>query len=97
MSAALGRELDQQEHVRHLDGNASNNAAVNLAVGTALDNSKDKITHNTNGHVLRNADVYEIRHLIRRLGARALAARHGVTIGHVQAIATGRRWGGLKA
>ena len=98
MAAPLGRPLALHEHVRHLDGDPGhNNALVNLALGTARDNARDKIRHNCNGRVLRNADVREIRHLVPRMGARAVALRYGVTPGHVRMIASGRRWGGLTA
>ena len=98
MAAHLGRPLALHEHVRHLDGDPGhNNALVNLALGTARDNARDKIAHNTNGRTLRNNDVREIRHLVPRLGARAVARRYGVTPGHVRMIASGRRWAGLAA
>ena len=97
MAAHLGRALAPHEHVRHLDGDAGHNTLANLAVGSARDNAADKIRHNCNGKRLRNADVREIRHLVRRVDPRVLAARYGVTAWHVRAIATGRRWSGLPA
>ena len=97
ISAHLERPLNRFEHVRHLDGNCANNAVSNLAVGTAADNAADRIAHNTNGKVLRNNDVREIRALWRRLGYAVLAARFRVSVGHVQAIVAGRSWRGLSA
>lgn len=56
------------QEVRHLDGNRTNNAAVNLAYGTKVENAADRERHgNTargekNGNaILSNADVDFIR------------------------------------
>ena len=53
---------------RHLDGNPANNHVSNLAWGTALENSCDKILHGTNhtgeqrgNSKLKDADVLAIR------------------------------------
>ena len=95
MSPHLGRRLERAELVRHCDGDATRNAAGNLSIGSAKNNAADKLTHNTYGKVLRNADAREIRLLARRSNVAALAARYGVSASHVRAIRAGRSWAGL--
>jgi hypothetical protein len=92
MAAAAGRTLGRHEIVRHLDGNPGHNAIENLAIGSAKQNCQDKITHNTNGRRLRNADVWQIRALARRHGTRDIARRFNVSRTHVINILAGRHW-----
>ena len=94
-AAVLGRWLSQREQVQHLDGNAMHNDLSNLRVGTAAENSRDKILHGTNGRKLRNADVREIRHLLRHATPTWISRQFGVTPGTIRAIARGQIWGNL--
>lgn len=94
-SAEIGRRLARKEYVCHVNGNPLDNRLVNLQIGSAKDNSRDKIKHNTNGIKLRNADVAEIRALSGRKSAKWLAARYGVTVRHIHWILSGGRWSNL--
>lgn len=95
MAASIGRNLTRKEFVCHADGNPLNNNLSNLKLGSAKDNSRDKVRHNTNGTKLRNADVAEIRALSGRKSAKWLAARYGVTVRHIRWILSGGRWANL--
>lgn len=96
MAAHLGRALEKHEQVRHINGDPTFNGISNLRLGTARDNAADKYADNTAGRVLRNAQVYEIRALGRRLPVRVIAERYNVSRAHVRAIKSGRRWSGLR-
>jgi len=96
MSAFLQRELLPHELVRHRDGNPTRNAIINLELGTARDNARDKYATNTAGRKLRNSAVHEIRALGRRVPVRVLAERYSISRAHVRAILSGKRWSGLR-
>jgi hypothetical protein len=94
-AAGLERRLNKNEQVCHKNSDQTDNCFDNLRVGTAMDNSRDRIRNNTNGRILRNADVREIRLLAQRMSRVALAERYGVTPGHIYGIISGRSWGSL--
>jgi len=94
-AAAAGRELTDDEQVCHIDGNTANNSVSNLRIGTARENAKDRIAHNTNGFKLKNQDIRDIRMLGRRLACSEIAVRFGVSTGHIRSIISGRCWAGL--
>lgn len=95
MSAILGVPLTSTELVRHRNGNGFDNSPCNLVIGTAKQNSLDKIDTNTNGKILRNQDVREIRRLADRMTDRQLASRYRVSPGHIRSILKGQRWANL--
>ncbi len=95
MMAQLGRALDRVEQVRHGAGGPWDNRAANLAIGTAKDNSSDRLLHNSYGLRLRNQHVREIRHLAGRKDTRTLARQYGVSPSHIRRIITRRSWAGL--
>lgn len=95
MTAQLGRPLQRAEQVRHGAGGPWDNRAANLTIGTAKQNSSDRLRSGTYGVKLRNQQVREIRHLAGRRSTRTLARQYGVTPSHVRRIITGRSWAGL--
>lgn len=91
--------------VRHLDGNASNCSASNLAFGTAVENENDKRGHGTlligekhHQSKLTEAQVKNIV-IMRKAGARPydLARWFGVSYYTVYSIASGLTWSHLWA
>ena len=86
---------------RHLDGNGFNNHLDNLKWGTRVENIADSKRHGTfnvgrgerHGKAkLTAADVIAIREACGRVSLRMLAARYGVSYGHVSKIARGEFW-----
>jgi hypothetical protein len=85
---------------RHLDGNPLNNAASNLAWGTARENSADQVRHGTAIHGERVASArFTARQVVlmralREAGARLkhIAAMFNIRPGAAHAIVTGRSW-----
>lgn len=85
---------------RHLDGNPSNNHVSNLAWGTPLENSADRITHGTDyrgervgSSKLKASDAIEIRR--RRANGEflhVLAAEFGVSKYAIYSIAKRLTW-----
>lgn len=96
VSAAIGRKLKKSEQVCHKDGNRYNNNISNLYLGTAKDNAKDKIAHNTNGIKLDNNDVYQIRDYFGQKSFSWIAKTFSVSESHIQKIYYGYRWAGLE-
>jgi hypothetical protein len=85
--------------VRHLDGNPANNAASNLAWGTALDNENDKRRHGTWDSRFGGKLSKEQRDaIIARAAAgepqRQLAAEFGVSRPTVTRLVNGSTWKG---
>jgi hypothetical protein len=85
--------------VRHLDGNAENNAASNLCYGTAQENSNDAVRHGTTLRGEKNPRARLPEGVVLRLrrgsnrGDQAKAAREFMlTPGAVSAAVTARTW-----
>jgi hypothetical protein len=83
--------------IRHLDGNSTNNKLGNLAYGTALENSHDKIAHGTmnygtvNGQSKLNDEiVHRVRHL--GLGKKEAAALAGCTVSAINYALARKTW-----
>lgn len=83
--------------VRHLDGDPSNNAACNLAYGTAKENADDRVRHGTNvaGDLhprAKTTDVQVLSALGRcaEVGVAAAAAEIGLSQSALSMIRTGR-------
>jgi hypothetical protein len=95
MSALSGRTLSRQELVRHVNGDSFDNSPDNLKVGTARSNAIDKILSNTNGRLLRNSQIREIRRLAQTHTRREIALLFGVSAAHVGRIITRKRWSNL--
>lgn len=102
--AFLGPCPDGKE-CRHLDGKPENAKLSNLAWGTKRENEADKLIHgtrfygeNTNGAVLSNKDVYEIRELLAKgdLYQREIAAIFKISQRTVSQIKSGERWSRLQ-
>jgi len=94
----LGEKPAKDMVVRHLDGDPTNNCAVNLAYGTYLENENDKHKHGTwhlrnSGAKLNPKDVRLIREKIKR-GSKdcALAAEYGVSRETINRIRNNRIW-----
>lgn len=87
------------EHVRHLDGDPTNNRSSNLAWGTAAENAGDKIRHGTTLRGEKNhqakllaSQVAEIRQALQTEKRSVIAARYGVATRTISAIANGENW-----
>lgn len=79
--------------IRHLDGDAKNNALTNLVYGTSSENKHDAYAHGAlkSGEAshfarLSNAEVQSLRSLRGSLSSRAAAERFGLNAGYVRAI-----------
>ena len=92
-----------KEHplVRHIDGNPQNNNIINLAWGTAQDNSNDSKRHGrtllgTKNHAAKitPTEVKSIRALcsIGRMTYKQIAEKYGITKGHIANIVARRVW-----
>lgn len=88
------------QECRHLDGQESNDAAINLAWGTPVENHADKWTHGTARHgethhnaTLTDSQIAEIRSLKGRMLQREIADKFGITQGYVSELhaANGKR------
>lgn len=84
--------------VRHLDGDKLNNAAYNLAWGTPVENSADRVLHGTallgesNPRAkLSWSQVREIRSLVR-ISRHEIARRYGMGRTTISAILDGKSW-----
>lgn len=55
--AFIGPRPYEDAQVRHLDGNRANNAASNLAYGSAKENAADRESHGRTGHGQRNGNA----------------------------------------
>jgi len=99
---AFHGECPTRDHqTRHLDDNRANNAATNLAWGTAQENADDKVSHgktakgecNGGGGKLTATKIAEIK---TRLAAGDVGAHiakdYGVTRGMIYHIAKERAW-----
>lgn len=96
--AFLGPRPTPEHEVRHLDGDAGNCAAANLAWGTRIENEADKELHGTRTRGEQHAtaklsekDVVAIR---RRAGEpqKDLADEFGCTFSNISAIQLRKSW-----
>ena len=93
-------ERPNGSQIRHLNGNKTDNRAVNLAWGTAKDNAADRESHgrtargeNNGFSKLTESDVASIRgELSAGRSQRRVAAEHGVSQKTIWSIANNRRW-----
>lgn len=97
-AAFLGARPSGQE-VRHLNGHATDDRAVNLAYGTRKENAADREAHGTAlrgethpSSVLTKAEVDRIRGLRGRVSQRRIASQFGVSQQHVSNLQTKKRW-----
>jgi hypothetical protein len=78
---------------RHVDTNAANNAAANLAYGTQQDNHFDGVRA---GKVLCKLDEQKVRDIRHRhkmgLSMARLAREYKVSIGTIKAVVTRQNW-----
>jgi hypothetical protein len=89
--------------VRHLDGNATNNAVSNLAYGTAVDNMRDAIRHGTTVRGELNAKTLVTADVVVALRARAwkrgeqvsVAKELGISPAALNGILKRRTWAWL--
>ena len=86
-SAFLGPRGEQDEQIRHVDGNRLNNHADNLRYGTRSQNQLDLYDYRGYHHKLRPDDVKDIRARLDRgeLG-KTLAKEYGVSNSTISAI-----------
>jgi len=93
----MGRVLQSHELVCHVDGYTFNNEIDNLIVGTARQNALDKIRSNTNGHKLRNQNIFEIRRLADSgLSPRKIAVMFNISVSHAAKIIRRKAWFNLR-
>lgn len=99
VAAAFMGPCPEGYQTRHLNGDASDNRAVNLAYGTAEENQGDRKKHGTYycGEAITSAKLTEeqvryIRSMKRRVPRKDLALEFGVSVGCVKGIWGGRTW-----
>jgi hypothetical protein len=86
--------------VCHLDGNRMNNAARNLAWGTAKENNSHKVLHGTDGRGERNGQAKLTRDAVRQMRAqrglgrtfKSIADEFGVSAMTAHRAITGGSW-----
>lgn len=94
--AFYGTPPGDQKQVRHLDGDRTNNAPINLDWGTQEDNWSDRLAHGSglgsdhHSSKLTWDDVEDIRSSCEP--QRALARRYGVQQSTIWAARSGRLW-----
>lgn len=89
-----------EQECRHIDGDAANNAPVNLMWGTRIENQRDRHTHGTSNAGERNGraklTAIQAKAIYDRVMAgearTVLAAEYGTTLGQVGLIVGGFRW-----
>lgn len=79
LMAFAGEPATPDIQCRHLNGVRSDNRVVNLAWGTAQDNSNDRAAHGTQRYKLSAADVVAIRNTDRSITHQFLADQYGVS------------------
>lgn len=90
-------------HVAHLNGNAADNRAANLAYKTPKENAADKVIHGTNrtgwvpgeknGRAVLTADqVREIRALPEGFNRSRVARQYGISRRQMLDIVNGKTW-----
>jgi hypothetical protein len=97
----LGGKPFDDAVVRHLDGDPSNNSAVNLAWGTQSENRADSVCHGTalfgervGSSKLSQDDISKISILIScGIPHNVIAKAFGVTRSAITDIASGKTWG----
>lgn len=86
---------------RHLDGDKTNNAASNLAWGSAKQNATDKLAHGTSGHGEKNPmakltreNVLEMREIRQKTkhSYKIIAEKFGVSTMTAFRAITGQSW-----
>lgn len=87
--AFLGPRPFVGAHVRHLDGDKTNNVPANLAYGTAKENEADKARHGRTvqgirQHVARHTDD-EVREAVRRVASGETQVEVAADLGVTQA------------
>jgi hypothetical protein len=96
-----GRKPFERAHVRHLDGDPTNNRWDNLCWGSAKDNGEDRVRHGTTNPgeanyaaELTDAGVTDIK---RRVAAgeepKVVAADYGIADRYVYGLISGAKWG----
>lgn len=98
----IGKKPFPGAHVRHLDGNPSNNAVTNLAWGTAMQNEEDKRRHGTwESRSTGKLTVEDRQAILRRAAAgesqRSLAEEFGVHRATVTRLLNGSTWAGMNS
>lgn len=95
----LGKRPDGYQ-VAHLDGNNQNNNVSNLKYVTRSENERHKVNHGTSNHGERNGrakltekQIEQIKKLLKdKIRQIDIAARFGISQGHVSAINRGANW-----
>lgn len=102
VAAAFIGPRPQGQETRHLNGNAQDDRASNIAYGTHKENAADRRLHGTHlqGEAVPHARLTEaaVRDILTSKESRhVLAAKYGVHHGHIYNIRYGSRWAHVKA
>jgi hypothetical protein len=99
VAACFGRDREDGEQTRHLDGNTKNNSIENLAYGTPTENAADKVRHGTDPAGERNGmakltagQVKSIRSLLGSRPQSHIARDFGVSPMTISRIANKHLW-----